>query len=123
MATRVRQAAQTGTPLRIRGGGSKDFYGLRLGGEVLDTRSYSGVDSYEPSELVVTVRCGTPLAALEQLLAERGQCLPFEPPHFSPTLPSAAWSPADSMARRAPAVGRCATFCWAWCCSTARADA
>lgn len=84
MATRVREAAQAGTPLRIRGGGSKDFYGQALDGEVLDIGEYSGVISYEPSELVVTVRGGTPLAELEALLAEQGQCLPFEPPHFGP---------------------------------------
>ena len=84
LAERVRQAAQAGTSLRIRGGGSKDFYGQALGGELLDMRSYSGVISYEPSELVVTVRGGTPLAELEALLAEQGQCLPFEPPHFGP---------------------------------------
>ena len=84
MATRVRQAAQTGTPLRIRGGGSKDFYGQALSGEVLDMAAFAGVVSYEPSELVVTVRAGTRLAELEALLAGQGQCLPFEPPHFGP---------------------------------------
>ena len=84
MATRVRDAAKAGTPLRIRGGGSKDFYGQTLNGDVLDMAEYSGVISYEPSELVVTVRGGTPLAELEALLAEQGQCLPFEPPHFGP---------------------------------------
>ena len=84
MATRIREAADAGTPLRIRGGGSKDFYGQSLGGDVLDMGGYSGVISYEPSELVVTVRGGTPLAELEALLAEQGQCLPFEPPHFGP---------------------------------------
>lgn len=84
MATRVRQAAQTGTPLRIRGGGSKDFYGQDLRGDVLDMAAYAGIVSYEPSELVVTVRAGTPLAELEALLAGQGQCLPFEPPHFGP---------------------------------------
>ena len=46
-------------PLRLKGGGSKDFYGGPLAGEVLDTRSYSGIVSYEPTELVVTARCGT----------------------------------------------------------------
>jgi glycolate oxidase FAD binding subunit len=80
---RVRQAASTGTPLRIRGGGSKDFYGQSLQGEVLDTRGLRGIVSYEPSELVVTVRAGTPLAELENTLAEQGQYLPFEPPHFA----------------------------------------
>jgi glycolate oxidase FAD binding subunit len=49
---------------------------------VLDTRGYQGIVSYEPSELVVTARCGTPLAELEATLAEKGQCLAFEPPHF-----------------------------------------
>jgi glycolate oxidase FAD binding subunit len=71
--------------LRIRGGGSKDFHGgALLQGEVLDTRAYRGIVSYEPSELVVTARAGTPLAELEALLAEQGQCLAFEPPHFGP---------------------------------------
>ena len=79
---RVRQAAAAGTPLRIRGGGSKDFYGQELQGEVLDTRPLQGIVSYEPSELVVTVRAGTPLVELEAVLAEKGQVLPFEPPHF-----------------------------------------
>lgn len=79
---RIRAAAREGTPLRLRGGGTKDFYGESLQGEVLDTRPLSGILSYEPSELVVTVRAGTPLAELEAALAEKGQCLPFEPPHF-----------------------------------------
>jgi glycolate oxidase FAD binding subunit len=70
-------------PLRFRGGGSKDFYGNKLLGEVLDTRVHSGIVSYEPSELVVTARCGTSLAELEAVLAEKGQSLAFEPPHFS----------------------------------------
>jgi glycolate oxidase FAD binding subunit len=84
IAERVRAAAAAGQPLRIRGGGTKDFYGQALQGEVLDMRAFSGVLSYEPSELVVTVRAGTPLAELEALLASQGQCLPFEPPHFGP---------------------------------------
>ncbi|MGV3680177.1 MAG: glycolate oxidase subunit GlcE [Acidovorax sp.] len=79
---RVRAAAADQTPLRIRGSGSKDFHGLALHGEVLDTRVLQGIVDYEPSELVVTVRAGTPLAELEAGLAAQGQCLPFEPPHF-----------------------------------------
>lgn len=89
IADRVRAAAADQTPLRIRGGGTKDFFGLALHGEVLDTRVLRGIVSYEPSELVVTVKAGTPLAELEAALAEQGQCLPFEPPHFAQT-------PADS---------------------------
>ncbi len=82
MIERIRAAAATGTPLKIRGGGSKDFYAQALHGEILDTTALSGVVSYEPSELVVTALAGTPLAELEALLATQGQCLPFEPPHF-----------------------------------------
>jgi glycolate oxidase FAD binding subunit len=83
LAGRIRAAADKGTPLRIRGGGSKDFYGEQLQGELLETAPLAGIISYEPTELVVTARAGTPLAALEAVLAERHQCLPFEPPHFA----------------------------------------
>jgi glycolate oxidase FAD binding subunit len=79
---RIRAAAATGTALRIRGGGSKDFYGNSLKGELLDTTGLNGILSYEPSELVVTAGAGTPLAVLEAVLRERGQCLAFEPPHY-----------------------------------------
>ena len=81
---RIRAAASRGQPLRIRGGGSKDFHGERLEGELLETGGLAGIASYEPSELVVTALAGTPLAMLEAELAARGQCLPFEPPHFGP---------------------------------------
>ncbi|MDE2600589.1 MAG: glycolate oxidase subunit GlcE [Rhodocyclaceae bacterium] len=73
-------AAQS--PLRLCGGDSKSFYGEPSLGELFDTRAYRGVIDYEPSELVVTARCGTPLAELEAALADHGQMLAFEPPHF-----------------------------------------
>ena len=79
---KLRKSAERGRPLRIRGGGSKDFYGQQLHGELLDLRPLAGIVSYEPSELVVTVRAGTRLRELEALLAEHHQCLPFEPPRF-----------------------------------------
>jgi len=78
----IRQAGES-RPLRLRGGGSKDFYGQALEGEVLDTRGFSGIVAYEPSELVITARCGTSLAEVEAALRERGQMLAFEPPHFA----------------------------------------
>ena len=84
LAERIRTAAAARRALRIRGGGSKDFYGGELGGEVLDARGYAGIVSYEPSELVVTARGGTPLGELEAVLAENAQMLAFEPPHFGP---------------------------------------
>jgi glycolate oxidase FAD binding subunit len=79
---RIRAASAAGTPLRLRGGGTKDWYGQALDGEVLDTRAYTGVVSYEPTELVITARCGTPLAEIEALLAQHHQMLAFEPPRF-----------------------------------------
>jgi len=79
---RIREAAARGAPLRLRGGGSKDFYGGALEGEVLDTRGHAGVVTYEPTELVITARCGTRLEELEATLAASGQMLAFEPPRF-----------------------------------------
>jgi glycolate oxidase FAD binding subunit len=68
--------------LCIRGGGSKDFYGGSLTGEPLDTRALSGIVEYQPSELVVSARSGTPLAELCATLAAQRQMLGFEPPAF-----------------------------------------
>jgi glycolate oxidase FAD binding subunit len=78
----VLTAAATGQRLRIRGGGTKDWYGQALEGDILDTRGFAGIVDYEPTELVITARCGTPLAEIEAALAERQQMLAFEPPHF-----------------------------------------
>ncbi|MBO9355866.1 glycolate oxidase subunit GlcE [Bordetella petrii] len=75
-------------PLFVMGSGSKSFYGNyrpvtpQDGHCLLDMTPYSGIVSYQPAELVVTVRAGTPLATLEAALAEHGQMLAFEPPHF-----------------------------------------
>lgn len=78
----ILQAAASGQTLRLRGGGTKDFLGQSLQGEVLDTCAYRGILSYEPSELVITACCGTPLAEVEAALADKGQSFAFEPPHF-----------------------------------------
>jgi glycolate oxidase FAD binding subunit len=83
LVDRVRSAQATARPLCIRGGGSKDFYGGHLEGEPLSVTELAGISSYEPTELVVTARAGTPLVDLEAALAEQGQHLPFEPPRFS----------------------------------------
>ena len=80
---RILDAAAHGHKLRIQGGNTKQFYGdTHADTQVFDTRGWRGVVSYEPSELVVTVKAGTPLAELESLLAEQGQSLAYEPPHF-----------------------------------------
>ncbi len=78
----VLAAAADKRTLRIRGGGTKDWYGQALAGDILDTRDFSGIVDYEPTELVITARCGTPLAEIEAALAERQQMLAFEPPYF-----------------------------------------
>ena len=80
---RVSAATAAGAPLRLRGGGSKDFYGGALRGDVIEMSAYSGIVAYEPRELVLTVRAGTPLAEVEAALAAERQMLPFEPPHFA----------------------------------------
>jgi glycolate oxidase FAD binding subunit len=84
LVDQVQTARSQKATLDIRGGGTKTFYGEAPRGEPLDVRPLAGVSSYEPTELVVTVRAGTPLAELEATLAEKGQCLPFEPPRFAP---------------------------------------
>src|SRR5690606_4110927 len=81
---RVREAVAARTPLRSAGGGSKAGLHAPVDAEAFDVRGHRGILSHEPSELVVTVRAGTPLAELEAALAEQGQCLPFEPPRLGP---------------------------------------
>ena len=78
----ILDAARRQQGLRIRGSGSKDFYGQVPVGDLLDTRQYSGIVSYEPTELVISARCGTPLVELHQALAAHKQMLPFDPPSF-----------------------------------------
>ena len=80
----VLDAAAAGKPVRLHGGGSKDWYGRALQGELLDTRAHAGIIDYEPTELVITARCGTPLSEIGAALAEQNQMLAFDPPHFSP---------------------------------------
>ena len=82
LSEKVREASRSKAGLRLRGGGTKDFYGQALEGEVLDARGHAGIVAYEPSELVITARCGTRLAEVEAAMRERGQMLAFEPPHF-----------------------------------------
>ena len=79
----VAQAYSASSPLKICGGGSKDFYGRKIQGDIIDVSDHSGIISYEPTELVITARAGTPLSEIENNLDEKGQMLGFEPPHFS----------------------------------------
>ncbi len=79
---RILAAHAAKTPLRLRGSGTKDFYGEEFVGEIVDARAHAGVVDYEPSELVITARCGTTLAEIERTLEQHGQFLAFEPPAF-----------------------------------------
>jgi glycolate oxidase FAD binding subunit len=78
----IREAASQKRPLCIRGGGTKDFYGGPVHGYKLNTGEYRGIVAYEPTELVITARTGTPLAEIEAALLEQDQMLAFEPPYF-----------------------------------------
>ena len=69
---------------QIRAGGTRAFHGRRVDGETLDVSAHRGVVAWEPAELVLTARAGTPLAGIEALLASGGQMLAFEPPRFGP---------------------------------------
>lgn len=79
---RVKQASNEGTKLRIIGGGSKDFMGRQPEGKAISLAQHSGIVSYEPIELVLTARAGTPLVEITAALAEHHQRLAFEPPLF-----------------------------------------
>ena len=82
LQVRIGKAAEDGTPLRIRGGGTKDFYGGLPQGDILETQVYAGIVEYHPTELVLTARAGTSLSAIESAMRARGQMLAFEPPHY-----------------------------------------
>ncbi len=82
LASAVRSALEDGQPLQIVGSGSKAFYGRIPEGRPLSVADHRGIVSYEPAELAITVRAGTSLTEVEALLADHGQMLAFEPPHF-----------------------------------------
>ena len=79
----VQSAYEDKVALKIIGGNSKAFYGRAVTAETISLAEHSGVLKYEPTELVITVRSGTPLKEIEALLDEHGQMLPFEPPAFN----------------------------------------
>lgn len=85
LAEQVKAAYDNQSPLQIIGGGSKSFYGRKISAIPLSVAAYSGVINYEPSELLITARAGTPLREIEELLDAHGQMLGFEPPSFSDT--------------------------------------
>jgi len=81
--SQILDAYKNKSALSICGGNSKHFYGHKSNATSLDVSEHKGIISYEPTELVVTVRAGTQLSELESTLNESNQILPFEPPHFA----------------------------------------
>ncbi len=78
----VLQAIEDRAPLRITAGGSKSFLEQKTEGIAIDVNAHRGIIEYDPRELVLTARSGTPLSDIENALAASGQMLAFEPPHF-----------------------------------------
>lgn len=79
---RIHAATIKEKPLCLQGSGSKNWYGQDPQGEIFDTREYRGIIAYEPTELVITARCGTPLTEIEAEIDRQNQMFAFEPPHF-----------------------------------------
>lgn len=90
----VNQAISDKTPLVIQGSNSKAFLGRPVTGQTLDVRCHRGIVNYDPTELVITARVGTPLVTIEAALESAGQMLPCEPPHYGEEATWAGWSPA-----------------------------
>ncbi len=79
------------TPLEIEGGGTKRTFGQHVPQPTrLSLAGLSGVTLYEPEELVLTARAGTPLAEIEALVAAKNQMLAFEPPDWGALLGAGA---------------------------------
>lgn len=79
----VREAKASRTPIRVVGGGTRGGIGRPVqAGITLSTETLSGITLYEPSEMVIGAKAGTPLAEIEKALAEKGQMLAFEPADF-----------------------------------------
>ncbi len=82
MLERVSDAVSGSTPLSIVGGNTKCGIGREQVGTPISVSEYSGVVDYQPTELVVTVRAGTKIAELREVLAEKNQMLACETPEF-----------------------------------------
>lgn len=79
-ATMIRSAAEASRSLRIEGGGSKAGLGRDVhADQILSTRALTGIVAYNPAEMVMSARAGTPLAEIEAALAGSRQMLAFEP--------------------------------------------
>ena len=110
LAQAVRGASARGAPLRIIGGDTKAFLGRRTDGEVLEVSGHRDVTDYEPSELVITARAGTPISQIEAMLTAEGQMLAFEPPVLGPASTLGGVVAAGLAGPRRPFVGAVRDF-------------
>ena len=107
---RIASATASGSALRIRGNGTKDWYGQELVGDILDTSTYSGIIDYDPTELVITARAGTTLREIGAALSEKKQMLAFEPPRFDGMATIGGIVASGLSGPRRPAVGAVRDF-------------
>lgn len=110
LIAQVEAARAARTPLRIRGGDSKAFLGRAVDATEIDTRSHRGIVHYDPTELVVTVRAGTPFTDVEAALDDAGQMLPFEAPAFGGTATMGGVFASGVSGARRPWVGAVRDF-------------
>ncbi len=85
IAAQIQQAASQQKGVRLQGGGSKSFYGRELESDLqpVSISGHRGVVNYEPTELVLTVRAGTSIREIKEVLSEKSQVMAFDPPEFS----------------------------------------
>ncbi|KAA3530282.1 FAD-binding protein [Agrobacterium vitis] len=77
----IAESAAKGRTLAIRGGGTRSGFGNRLETDaILSSTGLSGIIAYNPAEMVLTAKAGTPMAEIERAVTEKGQSLAFEPP-------------------------------------------
>ena len=118
----LQEAYSSVTPLSIQGGGSKAFYGRRIVAEILDVSAYSGIIAYEPTELVITVRAGTTIVEIKEVLAKQNQMLAFEPPCFSKNATIGGMVACGLSGPRRPYVGAVRDFVLGLKCLNGKAD-
>jgi glycolate oxidase FAD binding subunit len=87
LARVLAEASAAGTPLEVMGAGSKQKIGRPIQTAAsVSSAAMRGITLYEPSEMVMAARAGTPLSQVETALAERGQMLAFEPVDHGPMM-------------------------------------
>jgi len=118
----IQDAYTSEIPLNIQGGGSKAFYGRKVKAEILDVSGNSGVISYEPTELVITVRAGTKISEIKEVLAGHNQMLAFEPPCFSATATAGGMVACGLSGPRRPYVGAVRDFVLGLKCLNGKAE-